>query len=478
MPERNLMLPGNPRYQPKELQPYFGYDNLYAEAVTVELAAMDTLHVHRLISDEDWALLTPEVRGQLATITTTEVDRFEREVTKHDIRALVRCMQERMPEPLRRWVHVLLTSYDVLDTARALAFRKAHQRVVEPKLKEVLAQFARMIREYADVPQVGRTHGQHAVPITVGFWLANTGYRLLHCTRSASRAMQGLVGKASGPVGAHNAAALFGIPLFEDEVTNVLGFLKTAPISTQVVPPEPLLEYLFACLECSGTLGQFGRDCRHLMRTEIGEVAEAFEEGQVGSSTMAHKRNPINFESLEGMWQRSVGEFVKLLPTLISEHQRDLTGSSVLRDAPIIVVNLVQQLNTLLRQNKSGRTFLSRIHIDREACAQNLQLKGNVLAAEAAYIALQFAGYPGDAHELINRQVVSTLEGNPNATLFSRLVALTTNSQPELNQYLTRMPDQVLALLRAVPPNYTGLAAERARSVAASIEAYVVDFSR
>ncbi|MFO0702338.1 MAG: lyase family protein [Candidatus Andersenbacteria bacterium] len=468
MADRNLQLPGNPRYQPKDLQPYFGYDNLYRGAVVVELAALSVLIDHELIPQECHGQIVDAMES-LMSITTTEVDRIEREVTRHDVRALVRCIQERLPEDLRRWVHVLLTSYDVLDTARALTVRRAHEEDVEPKLKLALSQFKDLIVEYADVPQVGRTHGQHAIPITVGFWLATVASRLLHSTKRASRAARRLVGKASGPVGAHNAAVLFGLPTFQEELLKKLR-IEPAPISTQIVPPEPLAEYLFACLECSAALGQFGRDCRNLMRTEIGEVVEAFEEGQVGSSTMAHKRNPINFESLEGMWQRSRAEFGKVLETLISEHQRDLTGSAPLRDTPIMVVNLVQQLNTLLRADKQGRTFLSRIRIDREACERNLRLQGNRLAAEAAYIGLQFHGYAGDAHELVNRELTPVLGTQADATLWELLEARAETTDPALREPLAKFSEAQQDVLLNVPPTqYIGNAAHQARLVAGKI---------
>ncbi|MDD3711821.1 MAG: hypothetical protein PHP37_04440 [Patescibacteria group bacterium] len=119
--ERNLMLPSNPRYQPKEMKGTFGYDNLYCRAIDVELATMETLHELGFIPDEDFRLLTPELKIKIREeITTTMVDKVESEITKHDVRALVRLIQERLPENLRRFVHVPLTSYDVLDTARSL----------------------------------------------------------------------------------------------------------------------------------------------------------------------------------------------------------------------------------------------------------------------------------------------------------------------------------------------------------------------
>lgn len=465
----NLALPGNPRYQPKSLQPYFGYDNLYRPAIEVEIAVMRTLGEMNIIPAEDIALLTPEVEAKLLSITTTEVDKVEREITKHDIRALVRLMQEILPEPLRRWVHVPMTSYDVLDTARMLQFKRAHRQVIAPRLREVVKKLAKKTTQCAHFVQIGRTHGQHALPITVGFWLSTILNRLVHNARHMDSYADGLAGKISGAVGAHNAQVGLGLyrasggRLFEDLVLERLN-LKSAPISTQILPPEPLAYYLFSTLMTSAALDQLGRDCRHLMRNEIGEIGEPFAEGQVGSSTMAQKRNPITFEGLEGAFYKSKTELLKVLETLVSEHQRDLTGSSVMRDFPIIVINLATQLDTLLREDKkTGQSFIEMITINEAALWRNFMMSGGTILAEPLYIALQMAGYSGDAHELVNRHIVPAVIKSGwdlSAVIESRL-----DVQPELKKAWANVPDDVKRLLRN-PQLYIGDAKEQALKVA------------
>ncbi|MDP3901112.1 MAG: lyase family protein, partial [bacterium] len=214
----------------------------------------------------------------------------------------------------------------------------------------------------------------------------------------------------------------------------------------------------------SAAFGQFGRDARHLMRTEIAEVREQFQEGQVGSSTMAHKRNPINFESLEGMWLRTRKEFLGVTDTLISEHQRDLVGSSLMRDFPIIVVNLTQQLNTLLRKGKEDpRPFLERLIIDPEACERNFALSSGVILAEPLYLALQMAGYEGDAHGFVNDKAMPLSQKK--GILLIEATEELARDNAEVRAALEAIPGDVRRLF-AYPHEYTGKARDKALEVA------------
>ena len=475
MKRKNLQLPGNPRYQPKDLVRVWGYDNLVQSYIDVELAVMETLAESGIIPAKEFRLLTPTVVDSIRGITTTEVDAIERKVTKHDVRALVQAMQKRLPPALRRWMHVPLTSYDVIDTARALQFIAAHKGAVIQKLKGVLMAFAYRVRDNAETLMIGRTHGQHALPITAGFWLATVLSRLIANTESLDKAADGLVGKISGAVGAYNAQVGLGLyrivdgETFEERVLHRLG-LEPAAVSTQIAPPEPLADYLFAALKLTATFGQFGEDCRQLMRTEIGEIGEPFAATQVGSSTMAHKRNPITFEGLVSAWISSQAEFGKVMGTLISEHQRDLTGSAVSRDFPVIVINLVRQLDALLRADNSGRSFLERLTIDHLSCRTNFSKSANLVLAEPLYIALQQYGFPGDAHEFVNHKVVpeAAKTGVSLVETIERLAETAGKTAKDRRVFKTALqclPAEVVERLRH-PELYLGNAALIARETA------------
>ena len=473
-------LPGNPRYQPKELIPYFGYDNLYRFVGEVEIANLQVLGEIGVIPPEDARLLTKELIVAILEISTTQVDKIEREITKHDIRAWVRQAQEVValrlspPELVNRWIHVPLTSYDPIETARALQLVRSFNGVIKPLTKEVILILAELAERFANQLQVGRTHGQHALPITVGFWLATILSRIIYNYQRLEEHASQLVGKISGAVGAHNAQICLGLDdrcggrSYEQRVLDKLG-LQPARISTQILPPEPGAYFYFSALMLSASFGQLGRDGRQLMRTEINEIAEGFEAGQVGSSTMAQKRNPINFENLEGMFWRTKNEFGKVLDTLISEHQRDLVGSSIARDFPIIIINLCQQLSTLLRKNNQGVEFLRRLTVNADACATNLAMSAKTILAEPIYIALQMAGYSGDAHELVNRELMPLV--NQTGKSLIEVAEFRAASNSDLATALALIPDDVRDLLGR-PEHYIGdapkktiLIVELARSI-------------
>lgn len=493
---RNLMMPGTPRYQPKSLMPYFGYDNLMIGLGRVEIAVMQTLGEINVIPPEAMALLTPELIDKVLAIRTSDVDKVERETTKHDVRAWVRIAQGILPPQLGRWLHVPLTSYDALDTGRILNYVKAYKEVIRPSIMNVIKIFTSLVRTHANTLQIGRTHGQHALPITVGFWLATILDRIVRNALQMDQAHKHLVGKISGAVGAYNAQVGLGISErcltpeaeqaaadmsklsgeqmrpcdFEDSVLQKLG-LFAAPISTQILPPEPLANFLFAACLLSASFDQLGRDCRHLMRSEIAEVAEEFEAGQVGSSTMAHKRNPITFEQEEGMYVRNKNEFGKVMDTLVSEHQRDLTGSCVMRDFPIILVNLQCQIDALLRENKQGIPFLARMAINETACRRNFELNSHVILAEPLYIALLMAGYNGDAHKLVNDRLMPVAEQE--GIMLIEALQHVARTDEDVSQALAEIPSKVCDLMYQ-PETYIGAASEKAIQIADMAEQFIV----
>ena len=469
MTTSNLFLPGNLRYQPKEMVKYFGYDNLYRTVGEVEIASLQVLGEIGVIPPEEIALLNPEVVEAILSIPTTVIDKTEREVTKHDIQAW-RVEARKCVDPrLGRWLHVILTSYDPLDTGRALQFVRAYKESLIPSLRELILVLADVVRNNSDVLQIGRTHGQSALPITAGFWLATILSRILFSTQEADRHCQQMVGKISGAVGAYNAQVGLGISErcgdtpFENRVLAKLG-LKPARISTQILPPEYLTNFLHAIHLLSACFGQFGRDCRNLTRSEIAEISEPFSVTQAGSSTMAAKRNPISFEGLEGDWLRVKCAYHLVQEGLISDHQRDLVGSRGARDFPIILIIVQGQLDVLLRKDKqTNLPFLKRMQIDEESCRRNFQRAESIVLGEPLYIALQIAGFDGDAHGFVNHALtpVSLETGKTLVEVLEEMI----QEDPGLEEIYLNIPPEIRYLLHH-PEQYTGLASAKANEIA------------
>ncbi|MEA2097595.1 MAG: lyase family protein [Patescibacteria group bacterium] len=458
-----LEMPGNPRYQPKSLIPYFGYDNLARFLIEVEWALLESLADIKVIPEKEAKLLTYELKELLTSIITTTVLDEREKITKHDIRALVQLMQENMPEPLRKWVHYSATSYDVIENARIIAYKRAFREVTLPTLVNLIKNLSAKAEGFASVVQIGRTHGQHALPITVGFWLATLLNRFVDSAQELKEAESKLVGKFSGAVGAYNAQVALGLDeksqelfniTFEQSVMSKLD-LNPGTISTQILQPNHLARFLHEHLLMSGNLAQFGRDCRHLQRTEISEIAEKFALKQVGSSTMAQKRNPISFENTEGLFEIVKAEYLKVLSCLISEHQRDLVGSSVMREFPTIVVMLQHQLERMDR-------VIPNMIVDTIALEKNFDHSEKSIMAEPLYLILQLYGYEGDAHDLVNHTLIPRAKSS-DRSLTEELIKLSLEDQ-DISKVISQIPEEMFDLLHS-PCKYIGRAETKTMEV-------------
>jgi len=382
-------------------------------------------------------------------VTPEEVAAEERRI-HHNVRALVNAIRARVPEEARRFVHWTLTSFDVIDTAMAARFQRATREAVIPALVALEIELIAIAEREADTLQMGRTHGQHAVPITFGFAMAEHVARLGERIFALDSAAAAMKGKLSGAVGAYNASSLFleDPEAFEREVLAELG-LEPGSHSTQVVAAEPMADLIHVMTSCLGVMANLADDMRHLQRSEITEVGEAFEKDQVGSSTMPHKRNPWNFENVKAIFKVFAPRMVTMYLDQLSEHQRDLTNSATNRFLPELVVAVVACADRLTR-------IMSRLVVDERAMERNLAMSGRMTLAEPLYIILAGLGHP-DAHEAVRRLTLQSEQtGEPPVALMEH--------SDELRPYAQRMtPDQrrVLSDYR----QYTGIAASKARKI-------------
>lgn len=395
--------------------------------------------------------IVEEVKAACSRVTCQEVAREEKK-TRHDLKALVNCIRRRVSRRAKPYIHLTATSYDIIETANAVRYRDVTLRVLVPQLWQLLGALIALTLREADTVQVGRTHGQHALPITFGFAIARDVDRLGSSIVKLEELADELRGKFSGAVGAYNAASLlFENPEdFEDEVMYQFD-LMAAEHSTQVVPPEALLRLMSEVVITAGIIANLCRDMRNLQRTEIREVGEVFEKDQVGSSAMPQKRNPITFENGEGLWD-VVSTLINLLyRKQVSEHQRDLTGSAPARLFGEIIAYTFEVARRL-----TGT--MQKLVVDRESMARNLAMTRDMMAAEPLHIILSSLGHV-NAHEAV-RKLTLTAEAN-RTTLGQELLR-----NRALRPYVARMTERQRQIIADPAQHYTGIAAKKARDIA------------
>ena len=287
------------RYGDARVTQFLSENGFTRYKLLVELA-LERVLARRWVCTES---VVEEVEVACVQVTTAEVYAEEDRI-RHDIRALVNCIRTKVSDDAKPYVHMTATSFDISDSANAGRYKDVVEKVLIPSLKELERVLIDITLREAETVQIGRTHGQHAVPITFGFAIAEYVSRLGGSIEELQMRAAKLPGKFSGAVGAYNASSLFfdDPETFEAEVLAELGLIP-AEISTQIVPPEALTRLFCEVTIVAGVLANLADDMRNLQRTEIGEVGEEFEEGQVGSSTMPQKQNPINFENIKSFWK-------------------------------------------------------------------------------------------------------------------------------------------------------------------------------
>lgn len=391
-----------------------------------------------------------EIARACDEVTFEEVHEEEKK-TDHNVRALVNCIARRVGESARPIIHLGATSSDVWDTATALRLRDFTRDVLLPELRELLAALIDLAREHRDTVQIGRTHGQHAVPITFGFAVAQyvdrIGGRILEVERAAA-AQRGLL---SGAVGAYNAmSVVVKYPLaLEQAVMAKLG-IEPARLSTQIAPPEPLADLVHAVLSTFGVLANLADDMRHLQRTEIAEIKERFLKTQVGSSTMPHKQNPWNFEHVKSMWKEFTPRMAAVYSNQISEHQRDLTNTASTRFVPEIFVGFLDALDRTTGLVRST-------DVNAERMAANLAQSRGQFVAEPLYILLALKGV-GHAHEVARRLSIAAREKGTTVLDAAR-------DEPEAAAAFAKLTESERAILAEPTRHYTGLAARKVDQV-------------
>ena len=439
------------RYYPRNekifhsLQPYLSETAMIKYMARVEAALTNILARYKICSPKH----AKEIENAAKSITAEEVYK-EEDILKHNVRALANCIRRKVSDESKPFVHFTATSHDIIATADSLRYKEFTQNILIDELKELEKTLIILSLKYKETIQVGRTHGQHAVPITFGFAIAQYVSRFGSSIIKIKKAGNDLRGKIAGAVGSYNASSLFfnDPEKFEKEVLESIG-LKPSPISTQVPQHEYLLDYAHAVIEAFGILANLSDDMRHLQRSEIAEVGEIFSEKQVGSSTMPQKRNPINFENAKSMWKEFMPRMITLYSDQISEHQRDLTNSASMRFIAEIVAAFY------ISAGRINRT-MQKLAVDETSLRRNFDLNRDFIVAEPLYILLAAHGHP-DAHEAV-RQL--TLKSRSTKKTVKELL----KNDKTLQQYLKKFNKKQLEIINN-PEKYTGIASQKTEKI-------------
>lgn len=447
MDEFDFISPLDYRYYKKEFALFLSENARIRYQAKVEAELAKALSKQGVCSEKN----ASDIEQAARTITASEVYEEEKK-TRHDVRALANVIKRKVPLESQPFVHFGATSYDIVDTANALRYKKAVEDLVIPSLARLGNKLISLAEKTAHIPQIGRTHGQHAEPITFGFTIVQYVERLGNRIQEIERTKDNLAGKFSGAVGCYNATSLIvKDPLkLEKDILTSLG-LKVPNYSTQVAMPEPTQDLFNAFMGAFTVLANFSDDLRHLQRTEISEIAEAVSKDQVGSSTMPHKRNPITFENVKSLWKQFAPRMVTVYMDSLSEHQRDLTNSASQRFLPETIAGLVYSADKL-----SGA--VDKLIVDEASLKRNLESSKVLIVAEPLYILLAKYGHP-DAHEAV-RKISSKARDD------KRSVLDIAESDSVIKNYI-RMFSEVEKGFLADPVSYTGLAEKKTHSVCA-----------
>ncbi len=374
------------RYSREEMKSIWELDKKYAYWLDVEIAVCKAYNKMGLIPDDDLKNIIEK-----STFSVERIDEIENEV-KHDIIGFLTNVNENVGDS-SRYIHMGMTSSDVLDTALALQIKDAN-KIIEEDIINVIKAIKDKAAEHKDTITIGRSHGIHAEPTTFGaklcVWL-DIFERNLERFKTASENIR--YGMISGPVGTYSNID----PKIEEMACEFMG-LKYSKVSTQVIQRDLHAEYMQCLALIASTVEQFVTEIRHLQRTEVLEVEEGFSKGQKGSSAMPHKKNPISSENLTGLARLIRSNSFAALENVALWHERDISHSSVER---VIFPDSTILMDYMLNRFKN---VINNLQVYPESMEKNTKLFGGVIYSQRVLLALTDKGLSREvAYRLVQK---------------------------------------------------------------------------
>ncbi len=432
------------RYGSKELRDVWEKESELEKMLKVEAALADSEAEVGVIPSE--AAEEINKKASLEYVKLDRVKEIERKI-HHDIMAVVKALSEQCKKDAGEYVHLGATSNDIKDTTRVLQIKDS-LKIIEDKIINLEDVLIDLCKKYKMVPCAGRTHGQHAVPTTLGHKFAiflDEVHR--HLDRLFDLKKRMLVGQITGAVGTQAALGDKG-ELVHSKTIEKLD-LEPVTISNQVIQRDRFGELISVLSLFSCSLDKIGKEIRNLQRTEIGEVEEPFKEDQVGSSTMPQKRNPIKSERICGLAKVLRGNVQTEMENIPLEHERDLTNSCSER------IVLPETFLLLDEQLELAIDVLDGLVVYEDKIDEVLNLTDGLNMSEAVMIGLVEKGFGRQrAHELVKNCSMKAYEQNKD--FFDVLI-----KNKEIN---SRFSEKELRELLE-PKNYLGCAEQHVENV-------------
>ena len=382
------------RYSRQEMKKIWSDENKYDKWLKVELAACEAWTQLGEIPEDDMSKLRS---------ANYNIDRLNEvlNVTKHDMTAFLKSITESIG-PEGRWIHKGLTTSDVWDTATSLQLLEA-SNLLNREIDKMLAILKTKAIEYKNTIMMGRTHGVHAEPITFGLKLALWWDEMRRNKQRLELSIQSIsYGKLSGPVGTFATVP----PKVEDKVCTYLG-LKPAPVSNQVLQRDNHAEFITTLALIASSLEKFATEIRGLQRTEIREVEEPFGQGQTGSSSMPHKRNPELSERICGLARLIRGHALTSLENVALWGERDISHSSAERIIfPDTCLALDYMISIFIRVIEGMTVYSDRME-------QNLKSGKSVFFSQKVMLNLVDAGMSREnAYKIVQTLALKSVDEN------------------------------------------------------------------
>ena len=402
------------RYTRPEMGRIWEDENRFAKWLEVEIAACEGMAQQGLIPQECVDNIRKKARFSVERILEIE------EQTKHDVIAFLTNVEESVG-PDARFIHMGLTSSDVLDTSFALLLKEAMTLIIQ-KVKDFMAVIKEKAYEHKDTVMIGRSHGIHAEPITFGFKLSVWYAEMKRNLRRLEEALEVIgYGKLSGAVGTFANVS----PAVEAFVCQKLG-LKPAEASTQILQRDRHAQYFSALAVLAGSMEKIAVEIRHLQRTEVLEAEEAFEKGQKGSSAMPHKKNPVGAENISGLARLVRSYALAGMENMALWHERDISHSSVERvigpDSTILIDYMLHRLTRMVKT----------LVVYPERMRENLNRLKGLIYSQQILLKLSSLGLGRqEAYELVQKSAMKVWETGKN---FKSLLM----EDPEIRKHLSK----------------------------------------